>query len=129
LFIDVPSNECLRRSQNRKIDPQTGIIYHLEDNPPPENDNKLRDRLQDYQDPDAEYSKLNHNNIIYDENNGSLKKWASGFGHIDEGIQPLSSLMEVRIDQKARKEEMWDKVLRQLQGIVGFKQAQHDLKK
>jgi adenylate kinase len=45
VFIDVPSEECLRRIQNRKIDPQTGSIYHLEDNPPPEGDIKLKDRL------------------------------------------------------------------------------------
>jgi hypothetical protein len=45
IFLDVPSEECFRRSQNRKIDPQTGTIYHLEDNPAPEGDNKLRDRL------------------------------------------------------------------------------------
>jgi len=48
LFMDVPANEALRRNQNRKIDPQTGTVYHMEDNPPPENDAKLRDRLQEY---------------------------------------------------------------------------------
>ena len=34
LFIDVPQEECIRRSQNRKVDPSTGIVYHMEDNPP-----------------------------------------------------------------------------------------------
>ena len=45
IFLDTSSEECIRRSQNRKIDPTTGTIYHMEDNPPPENDNKLKDRL------------------------------------------------------------------------------------
>ena len=45
LMIDVQSDECFRRVSNRKIDPTTGHIYHLEDNPPPEGDNKLKDRL------------------------------------------------------------------------------------
>ena len=44
LILEAPREECLRRIENRKIDPQTGNIYHLEDNPPPE-DNKLKDRL------------------------------------------------------------------------------------
>jgi hypothetical protein len=48
LILDVPQEECLRRITGRKIDPTTGIIYHPEDNPPPESDPKLKDRLQDY---------------------------------------------------------------------------------
>lgn len=48
IFIDVPSEECLRRVSNRKIDPTTGTVYHMEDNPPPEGDAKLKDRLQEY---------------------------------------------------------------------------------
>ena len=48
LFLEVPSEECNRRITNRKIDPQTGVIYHMEDSPPPEGDPKLKDRLQDY---------------------------------------------------------------------------------
>ncbi len=56
----------------------------MEDNPPPENDAKLRDRLQDYQDTEADPNKVHHNNLVYDQNFGSLIKWISGFGHIDE---------------------------------------------
>ena len=48
LFVDVPSEECSRRIGNRKIDQTTGTVYHMEDNPPPEGDPKLKDRLQDY---------------------------------------------------------------------------------
>ncbi len=62
LFLDVPSEECLRRIQGRKIDPTTGNVYHMEDNPPPEGDPKLKDRLQDYQgEPDQEPSRVHQN--------------------------------------------------------------------
>jgi hypothetical protein len=45
LFVEVGSEEVLRRLSNRKIDPTTNTVYHLEDNPPPEGDPKLKDRL------------------------------------------------------------------------------------
>jgi hypothetical protein len=96
LFIDVPSNEAIRRSQNRKIDPQTGMIYHMEDNPPPENDAKLRDRLQEYMDPEDENGRINNNFSMYESSNSSLKKWISGFGLYDHDfshIPPVSSLL------------------------------------
>jgi adenylate kinase family enzyme len=45
IYLDGDSNECIRRSQNRKIDPTTGMIYHLDDNPPNQEDKKLLERL------------------------------------------------------------------------------------
>ena len=54
LFFELNEEETLRRTNNRKIDPKTGIIYHLEDNPPPENDKKLIGRLEDVTEPNEE---------------------------------------------------------------------------
>lgn len=66
LILDVPQEECFRRITGRKIDPTTGVIYHPEDNPPPESDPKLKDRLQDYQgEPDTEASRLNHHHSLF----------------------------------------------------------------
>ena len=45
IILKTPFSECERRAKGRKIDPQTGTIYHMEDNPPPENDSKLQERL------------------------------------------------------------------------------------
>jgi len=45
-YLDIENEEILRRAKNRKIDPTTGIIYHMDDNPPPPEDKKLNDRLQ-----------------------------------------------------------------------------------
>lgn len=56
----------------------------MEDNPPPENDAKLKDRLQNYTDPEADPNKVHYNNAAYDSNSSSLMKWMSGFGHNDE---------------------------------------------
>ncbi|MBV9775034.1 MAG: adenylate kinase [Gemmatimonadetes bacterium] len=40
--IDVPSEKIVRRMTGRRTDPETGLVYHLEHNPPPA---EVRDRL------------------------------------------------------------------------------------
>lgn len=50
LYLEADSNECLRRGFNRKYDPQSGVYYHLEDNPPNSDDKKLLERLIDSHD-------------------------------------------------------------------------------
>lgn len=90
----------------------------MEDNPPPEGDNKLKDRLQEYTDHESsDQNKVNKNHLIYDENAANLKKWSSAFGHCEPMVPeaPIVNLyMEVLIEQKAKKEEVFDKVQKQL---------------
>ena len=43
IILDTPENECKRRSEGRKIDPQTQIVYHMQTNPP--EDAKVLERL------------------------------------------------------------------------------------
>jgi hypothetical protein len=78
-MIELSGEECFRRSANRKIDPQTGTIYHLEDNPPPENDNKLKDRLQEYVDPDADHQRLLHQHQVFSENKDIIGEFYQSF--------------------------------------------------
>lgn len=54
IWIEVDEEETLRRVKNRKKDPNTGIVYHMEDNPPPENDKKLNERLVEVTEPTIE---------------------------------------------------------------------------
>ena len=54
IWLEVNEEETLRRVNNRKIDPNTNIIYHMEDNPPPPNDKKLNERLIDVTEPSNE---------------------------------------------------------------------------
>lgn len=39
------TSESIRRYEGRKVDPATGTIYHMDDNPPPPN--LAADKLQD----------------------------------------------------------------------------------
>ena len=47
-LLDADKEECQRRGRSRKIDPTTGVIYHAEDQPAPEADAKLCERLTDH---------------------------------------------------------------------------------
>ena len=44
-IMGASKEECMRRALGRKIDPQSGTVYHQEDSPPPEGDAKLLERL------------------------------------------------------------------------------------
>jgi adenylate kinase len=44
IALDVPDDEVVRRIAGRRVDPETGKTYHLEFNPPPDDDEVL-DRL------------------------------------------------------------------------------------
>jgi hypothetical protein len=81
LFLDVPLEECLRRHAGRKVDPQTGTIYHMDDNPPPE-DPKLRERLQEIKEGEGDVTeqKIRESSGRYDVCAGALKTWSSNFG-------------------------------------------------
>jgi hypothetical protein len=78
IHLDVPNKECLRRAAHRKLDPQTGIIYHMEDNPPPQNDHKLNDRLQKLEEPTE--SKLLAINKDFDNSLPEMKIFYDAFG-------------------------------------------------
>jgi len=63
--IEVDSTVCIKRSILRRVDPNNGNIYHLEDNPPP-NDNKVLDRLKPIDDPNASEQVLKNKHYQFD---------------------------------------------------------------
>lgn len=81
----------------------------MEDNPPPENDHKLRDRLQDYHDPEGDFNKMSIHHNNFEEEEEFMKKWMRGFGLKDQDIpdvQTVNLLMEVRLDGKISKDHV-----------------------
>ena len=73
----------------------------------------MRDRLQDYHDPEwSDVSKLNHNHLVFEENFPSLKKWASGFGLKEQALDKGVNLrMEVGVGMKEKKDLVLEKVM------------------
>lgn len=104
----------------------------MEDNPPPENDVKLRDRLQEYQDPEvADQNKLYYQNMNFENEERLIKQWANGFGLKDNAVTELivTNMMEVKIQTRTGKQEVFEKVMKHVTNILTFKQAQYDAKK
>jgi hypothetical protein len=90
--INVPSKECIRRAVGRRQDPNTGIIYHMEDNPPPANDHKLNDRLQPIDDPSASEVNLISRHRNFDFMTKDLSLFYSPFGFAKQGLKLFQSI-------------------------------------
>ena len=56
VILETPVSECERRAKNRKIDPTTQTVYHMEDNPPA--DAKVTERLEDYTDESGDTARI-----------------------------------------------------------------------
>lgn len=100
VFLDVPMEECLRRHSGRKVDPQTGTIYHMEDSPPPE-DPKLRERLQDVKEGEGDVSeqKIRESSVRYDTCSEALKTWCSNFGQYTPNGTECAVKLNMVVDQ------------------------------
>ena len=57
IWLKASEEEIINRSLNRMLDPQTGIIYKMEENPPPPNDKKINERLVPITEPSPEQLK------------------------------------------------------------------------
>ena len=68
-MINTSKDECLRRGQQRKVDPTTNQVYHMVDSPPPQTDAKLVERLTDffgnYSCEDDMIAKLDNNHLQF----------------------------------------------------------------
>lgn len=97
----------------------------MEDNPPPEGDAKLKDRLQDYEgEKDQDRNRVLLNHSAFDNQADGIKRWASSFGVKDDHInQSLSALLEVQVpeEHKPKKEEVHEMVQKTIGAIIAFK--------
>jgi len=66
IVLETPAHVLVERAIHRRVDPETGIIYHLVSNPPPPNRQDIIDRLVMRADDEAEKVKKRVNK--YDEN-------------------------------------------------------------
>eukprot|EP00741_Cyanophora_paradoxa_P012152 tig00020603_g11740.t1 len=57
VLFEAPNEVLVRRVTGRRLDPQTGTIYHLEFNPPPQDDAELLARLEQRADDNEETMK------------------------------------------------------------------------
>ncbi|KAL4495175.1 hypothetical protein ABPG72_007282 [Tetrahymena utriculariae] len=82
LVINLNVDETIaeKRAANRRLDPQTGNIYNLEDNLPPLEEKGLADRIQPIDDPQSSLEKIQEANKQFIENLDYLQEWYGIFG-------------------------------------------------
>ena len=101
--LEANKDECFRRAQGCKLDPTTGTVYHPEDNPAPEGDAKLLERLTayfgNYLSEEDMIQKLDRNHIAYSDNETALKRFMAEFAMFDttKGIKVYN---EIKISEK-----------------------------
>ena len=78
LRFDVPDEVVTERAAGRRVDPETGAIYHLVNNPPPE-DEALKERLQTIDDASNEEAQLLHRCQAFGDQEPALEEWFAPF--------------------------------------------------
>jgi adenylate kinase family enzyme len=79
-YMDVSNEESIKRAKNRKIDPVTGIVYHMEENQNPVEDKKVLERLLPYE-PNLDLNEFSHKNIIHENEIKEMENFYRSFGH------------------------------------------------
>ena len=88
IWLEINEEETLKRVNNRLLDPNTGIIYHTEFDPPPAGDKKLNDRLVNVTEPSEEFIK------------NELKKYDIEFPKILSYISLFHNLNKINVIDK-----------------------------
>ena len=78
--LEVPSQECIRRAFGRRIDPETNIIYHLEDNPPITDEGSVCERLKVLDEPFDSQNNLVCRHLAFDNAIQLIKEFYEPFG-------------------------------------------------
>eukprot|EP01047_Picozoa_sp_COSAG01_P050190 COSAG01_NODE_5046_length_4528_cov_2.039287_2_plen_827_part_00 len=78
LRFDVSDDVVVERAAGRRVDPETGAIYHLLHNPPPE-DEALKERLQPIDEASNDEPQLLHRCATYASQEPQLEEWFAPF--------------------------------------------------
>jgi adenylate kinase len=90
VMIEVPDDAIVERMSGRRMDPETGAVYHLTHNPPPA---ELADRL--VQRPDDEEDTVRHRLNVYREMTEPLIAFYEAAGvaiHRVDGVRPIEQV-------------------------------------
>lgn len=92
VMIEVADDTIVERMSGRRTDPETGAIYHLTHNPPPQ---ELADRL--VQRPDDEEATVRHRLTVYREMTEPLVAYYETAGvpiHRVDGVRPIEQVQK-----------------------------------
>lgn len=121
IILDVPKDECVRRAVGRRVDPETGVVYHLEDNLPPTNQSPLIERLISINNPENSEASLIDKLTKYDKNKDNIEKWLSMFG-----IEELKASCLQKFNGFGNREDVHAQVEGHLEMIIDHKMKEYN---
>mmetsp|Transcript_35241 Transcript_35241/g.78424 ORF Transcript_35241/g.78424 Transcript_35241/m.78424 type:complete len:1824 (+) Transcript_35241:146-5617(+) len=86
---------ALKRALGRRLDPQTGRIYHLEFDPPEPKDPGLAARLQMVKDPANDAVQVQRRLMAYQREAGSLDSWLKRFNKLRRPVEGFAPVKDV----------------------------------
>ena len=116
IWFDCNRDECLRRALGRRVDPGTGMRYHIEDQPPSVDMSPLCEIVEPVDEQKESVACLLDRWVAFDQAASGLEKWLTQFG--DEGAK--KDLM-VKIDSNGKPSEVFARVDEVLSGIINRK--------
>jgi len=90
IALEVPAESIVKRMSGRRTDPETGDVYHLENNPPPA---EIASRL--VQRPDDREDTIRHRLSVYEKNTAPLVEFYERSGvpvHRVKGDLPIDEV-------------------------------------
>ena len=75
IWFDCSRDECLRRALGRRIDSQSNIIYHIQDNPPSIEKSPLCEIIEPIDDESESMACLVDRWVAFDQTRSGLEKW------------------------------------------------------
>ena len=117
LWLDVSTQESIRRAVGRRVNPKTGQIYHVDDNPPPTNRHNLIENLESLNDEDHSEPLLVDKHIAFDANSHALQKWLKRFG-IEHNPAKPSSKIEYNILQTIEANDTSDNIFSKIETVI-----------
>ena len=91
-LLEVPPSECIRRALGLRVDPATGQIYHLEDNPPPTTENFICERLRLVDDHANSLSSLVTRHLSFERLCGLVADFYEPFGFEKEKLKQFNTI-------------------------------------
>ncbi|GLC51118.1 hypothetical protein PLESTB_000467700 [Pleodorina starrii] len=86
---------ALKRALGRRLDPDTGRVYHLEFDPPPANDPGLSARLREVADASNDAQQIQHRLASQSELAAALDEWLRRFSRLRRPVDGTGPLGEV----------------------------------
>ena len=107
-WVQTPKEECLRRCLGQRVDPNTGLCYHVDDDPPPTSTAPLVEGLQVVDKWTQHRGAVIDRMVGFDRNMVALSEFLEDFGQEEALLVPLDGSQTIEdigqvVDSYVRK--------------------------